>query len=58
MKVSAKTYARLRAFVDVLQLKLDEVVDAVRPPELAAKQSPAHDAEDLIGEVHGPQEPR
>lgn len=51
MKVSAKTYALLRAFVDVVQLKLDEAVDAVKPTDLAVSTTPADDAEDLT-EVH------
>lgn len=49
-----ETWARLRAFVDIVQLKLDGAVDAVKPKAIAAQPSPAADAEDLIEEVdHG-----
>lgn len=53
-KLKPSTHARLRAFVDVVQVNLDKLVDAVRPVEQEATPHAAGEAEDLLEEVrHG-----
>lgn len=53
MKLRPETYAKLRAFTDALQLRIDRIVESVKPLELAKRDQFVDDHQDLLeGDSH------
>jgi hypothetical protein len=53
-KVKPETFARLRAFADVLHTTIDKAIEAVKPDEVSPVRAAADDRfEDLMEVDHG-----